>query len=92
MTNKERAILDVHAVCDCTSLTMKELEGVCCICGHHVYKKIWKATVCEVLSCKREARNVHDRYAVAVKMTRTTDIVAWTLADIVGHCCCINYL
>ena len=32
------------------------------------------AAVGEVLSCEREACNAHDRYAVAVKVTGTTDI------------------
>ena len=43
------------------------------------------ATVGEILSCEREARNAHDRYVVAVKMTGTSDIVAWALADIAGQ-------
>ena len=46
-----------------------------CIHGHHAYKEIWEAAAGEVLSCEREARNAHDRYDVAVKMTGTTDIV-----------------
>ena len=92
MTNKERAILDVSAVCNCAGLTMEELERVCCVRSHHVHKEIWKAAACVVLNCEREARNVHDCFAVAVKMTGTPDIVAWTLADIIGHCCCVNYL
>ena len=87
--------MDVRAACDCTSFTctMEELERVCCMCHHHGYKEIWKAAVGEVLSCEREGRNAHGRYAVAVKMTGTTDIVAWALAiaGIVGQCCCVNY-
>ena len=70
---------------------MVELERVHCVRGHHIHKEIWKAVVGKVLSCEREAHNAHDRYAVAVKMTGTANIVAWTLADIVGHCCCVNY-
>ena len=32
-----------------------------------VYKKVWAATVGEVLVCEREPKNPSDRYAVAVK-------------------------
>ena len=38
-----------------------------CICGYHVYKKVWAATVGEVLMCEREPKNSSDRYTVAVK-------------------------
>ena len=36
---------------------------------------IWEAGVGKVLSYEGEARNAHDRYAVAVKVTGITDIV-----------------
>ena len=72
---EQHAVLDMLAACDRASLTMEELERACCICGHHVYKEIWEAAVGEVLSCERKARIAHDRYAVAVKVTGTTDIV-----------------
>ena len=54
---------------------MEEPERVHCMCGHHVYKEIWEAAVGEVLNCERKAHNAHDRYAVAVKVTGTIDIV-----------------
>ena len=73
---KEHSILDVCAACHGTSFTMEELETVCCVHGQHVYKEIWKAAVGEVLSCEGQARNANDCYAVAVKLTGTTDIVA----------------
>ena len=38
-----------------------------CICGYQVYKKVWAATVGEVLVCKREPKNSSDLYVVAVK-------------------------
>ena len=38
-----------------------------CICGYHIYKKVWTATVEEVLVCEREPKNSSDRYALAVK-------------------------
>ena len=36
-----------------------------------VYKNIWEAAVGETLSCVRESRNAHDRYAVAVEKNST---------------------
>ena len=36
------------------------------ITGYHVYKDILEATVGKQLSCRKEPRNVHDVYAVAV--------------------------
>ena len=41
-----------------------------CVRGYHVYEAIWRAVVGETLACEREPRNVHDRYAVAVKKSR----------------------
>ena len=38
-----------------------------CVHGYHVYGEVWQAVVRESLVCEREARNVHDRYAVSVK-------------------------
>ena len=38
-----------------------------CICGYHVYKKLWAAMVRELLVCEREPKNSFDRYAVAMK-------------------------
>ena len=40
-----------------------------------VYEVIWEVAVGEVLSYEKEACNTHDCYAVAVKVTGTTDIV-----------------
>jgi len=34
--------------------------------GHHVDKEIWTSFIGEELSCKGEAGNIHDLYAVAV--------------------------
>ena len=46
-------------------------------CGYHYYKAIREAAIDgEVLSCEREAGNVHNAFAVAVK---EDDII-------VGHC------
>ena len=67
----------MHVVCDRVSFTctMEEPERVCCICSYDVYKKIWGAAFGKVMSCEREAHNAHDRYAVTVKVTGTTDII-----------------
>ena len=43
--------------------------------GYIPYKELWKATVGEVLSYAREARNAPDRFAVAMKITGATDTV-----------------
>ena len=46
--------------------TVCEEEMDCCVTGYHVYKKIWRAAVDEVLLCMREPSNVAGRYAVVV--------------------------
>ena len=51
--------------------TRVEVETV--IRGHHVYKEIWTPTLGEILSCRRETDNFHDRFAVAVM--KGTDLV-----------------
>ena len=43
-----------------------------CIRGYHIYEVIWRAVVGETLACEREPRNIHDRYAVAVKKDGNT--------------------
>lgn len=43
--------------------------------GYHVYKDIWTAAVREILVCRRETDNLHDRFALAVCRG----------GDIVGH-------
>ena len=43
--------------------------------GYHEYKSIWTPKVWEVLSTKREPKNVIDKYAVCVKKNN----------EIVGH-------
>ena len=50
-------ILDVRAraVCNRANLTLEELERVCCIRGHHIYKETWEAAAGEVLNCERKA-------------------------------------
>ena len=41
------------------------------ICGYHIYKKVWAATVGEALVCEIEPKLSSDRYAVAVRKERT---------------------
>ena len=57
MTKKDFAFPDMRGACNCVSLTMEEIESVCCICGHHIFKETWEAAVGEVLSYEREAHN-----------------------------------
>ena len=45
---------------------VEQYEAVFCVRGYHVYKDVRRAAVGEDLECKRETRNAHDRYAVAV--------------------------
>ena len=40
------------------------LESV--IRGHHIYKRIWRSLVGEVLTLEREEGNTHDRFAVSL--------------------------
>ena len=49
-------------------ITMETFEQELCVCGYHVYQRIWTAAVGEVLHCEREPTNSQDRYAVAVKI------------------------
>ena len=51
-------------------ITMETFERELCVCGYHVYQRIWTAAVGEVLHCEREPTNSRDRYAVAVKNIR----------------------
>ena len=47
----------------------------CCICGYHVYHRIWHPIIREVLGTTRERENEHDRYAVAVSEEETCSMV-----------------
>ena len=44
----------------------------CCVCGYHVYKNIWDASIGEELACQREPSNGVDRYVVAAKFSTVT--------------------
>ena len=46
---------------------MEEYGKTLCVCGYHVYCKIWEAKVGETLLCEREQRNAHDSYAVCMQ-------------------------
>ena len=54
---------------------MEEFGRDCCICGYHVYTKMWPEAIGEELECDRELENSCDRYAVCVKRS----------AVIIGH-------
>ena len=43
--------------------------------GHHIYHETWSPVIGEVVGCRREPTNVHDRHAVAV----------YKDGEIVGH-------
>ena len=37
-----------------------------CVCGYHVYQKVWEAAVKETLVCSKKAKIRYDQYVVAV--------------------------
>ena len=47
-------------------MNCKTIKTVCCVCGCHVYKEIWKVAVKGVLMFEEELRNSAHRYAMAV--------------------------
>ena len=47
----------------------------CCICGYHVYHRIWHPIIGEVLRTTHERENEHDRYTVAVLEEETCCVV-----------------
>ena len=48
-----------------------EYEKTLCVCGYHVYKQTWNATMGEKLVCVIDVSNSLDSYAVAVKKDGT---------------------
>ena len=46
----------------------RSLRVECYIRGYHVYQRIWNPVVGEVAIAVREEDNVHDRYAVAIRI------------------------
>ena len=50
-----------------------ELES--CVRGHHIYGRVWRATVDEQLECRPEPRNKEDPYAHTVQ-----SMSSWTRA------------
>ena len=49
--------------------------------GYHIYCSIWDASVDEVLSCKQEASNPRDPYAVSVVKPGTGIYYARSLGE-----------
>ena len=47
----------------------------CCICGYHMYHRIWHPIIGEVLGTNRERENEHYRYFVAVLEEETCCVV-----------------
>ena len=45
---------------------MATFEKECCVCGYHIYQRVWDAAIGENLTCRQEPTNESDRYAVAV--------------------------
>ena len=45
---------------------MDSCEKSCCVCGYHIYERIWNAAIGEELLCERELDNERDRHAVTV--------------------------
>lgn len=37
-----------------------------CMRGYYVYKEVWQSNTDDILSCRREATNLHDPYAVCM--------------------------
>ena len=61
----------------CTALIramddMEEYEMISCVRGYHIYQLIWDASVGEMLQCKSERHNSHDRYAISVTKNEDT--------------------
>ena len=48
--------------------TPLQYEKVLCVCGYHIYKDIWEATVGgNILECVTNRGNAHNQYTVAVE-------------------------
>ena len=78
----------VPAVCNQASLTIKELDIAHCIRCHHVYRNMGdsclQTTAWDVKG--KFVISAHDRYAVAVKLTRVINIVGHLLWKVSRVC------
>ena len=63
------------------------LESV--IRGHHIYKRIWRPLVGEVLTLEREEGNTHDRFTVSL----LKDVIVVVLSELssVSFLWCISF-
>ena len=50
----------------------EEYEMISCVRCYHIYQLIWDASVGEMLQCKSERHNSHDRYAISVTKNENT--------------------
>ena len=44
----------------------EEYEVMSCVRGYHIYQLIWDASIGEMLRCKSDSHNSHDRYVISV--------------------------
>ena len=47
---------------------MEEYKMISCVRGYHIHQLIWDASVGEMLQCKSERHNLHDRYAISIRI------------------------
>ena len=45
---------------------LEEYEVMSCVRGYHIYQLIWDASIGEMLRCKSDDHNLHDRYSISV--------------------------
>ena len=54
----------------------EEYEVISCVRGYHIYQLIWDASrdasIGEMLQCKSDSHNSHDRYAISVMKDEIT--------------------
>ena len=50
----------------------EEYEVMSCVCGYHIYQLIWDASIGEMLRCKSDSHNSHDRYAISIMKDEIT--------------------
>ena len=44
----------------------EEYEVMSCVRGYYIYQLIWDASIGEMLRCKSDSHNSHDRYVISV--------------------------
>ena len=53
---------------------LEEYEVMSCVYirVYHIYQLIWDASIGEMLQCKSDSHNLHDRYAISVMKDKIT--------------------